>query len=194
MIIIPTKYNFSQVRAVEETVGEHYLDYFTSSLLSKMMMTVMMMLMTSQHLKALSRERVPQFSLSHFFVQMPRISQCSKKYNYMKFITLASVLMNMMMKQCTVSLQCFRTFLYVTMLLCNVVTMFLCYNVSGRLTMFNLLPKPLMITYVDDQDQCKVSIGYNNNNNNRNTNNNNNNNNRNRNRHNNNNNIDNIDF
>ena len=58
--------------------------------------------------------------------------------------------------------------------------------------MFNLLPKPLMITYVDDQDQCKVSNGCDNNNNNRNTNNNNNNNNRNRN--NNNNNIDNIDY
>ena len=53
--------------------------------------------------------------------------------------------------------------------------------------MFNLLPKPLMITYVDDQDQCKVSNGCNDNNNNRNNNNNNIDNNIN-------NNIDNIDY
>ena len=28
--------------------------------------------------------------------------------------------------------------------------------------MFNQLPKPLMITYVGDQNQCQVSIEYNN--------------------------------
>ena len=28
--------------------------------------------------------------------------------------------------------------------------------------MFNLLPKPLMITYVGDQNQCQVSNEYNN--------------------------------
>ena len=31
------------------------------------------------------------------------------------------------------------------------------YNISGRLAMFNLLSKPLMITYVSEQPQCQVS-------------------------------------